>query len=414
MPTRRDFLATSSLLGFGATVPAFLGRTAVAAPNAAEPGAKDTVLVVVQLTGGNDGLNTVVPYADDGYGRLRTALRLPENSLKKVDDHIGLHPSLSGFAELLEDGSLSIVQGIGYPNPDESHFRSMDIWQAGSLAEQLTEGWLGKTLVHMPASPAFHVAATNEPSGLALAGAPAKVPSISNLEQFQLQTLAANSADRDRQRKFIAAGAKLDLKAGQVAGQSDLLSFVQQTAVNTFESSERLREIAKNYQPKSPYPATLLGERLKLTAQLIEADLGSRVFYVTLDGFDTHAGQLVVHANLLMELSDAMTAFFKDMDARGHRDRILMMTFSEFGRRAKENLSAGTDHGSAAPMFLVGGRVKPGLIGDHPSLSDLLMDKLKHHTDFRQVYATILDQWLEVPSAKILGAEFKAIDCLKA
>ncbi len=191
------------------------------------------------------------------------------------------------------------------------------------------------------------------------------------------------------------------------------MDFVRHTAVNTYANSRRLRELAKNYEPKVPYPGTGLANRLKLVAQLIEADLGARVFYVTLNGFDTHANQLAVHATLLREMSDAMTAFFKDMSARGHRDRLLMMTFSEFGRRAKENQSQGTDHGSAAPMFLVGGRVTPGVVGAHPSLTDLYMDKLKHHTDFRQVYAAILDGWLGVSSKQVLGGEFKAVECLK-
>jgi hypothetical protein len=249
---------------------------------------------------------------------------------------------------------------------------------------------------------------------LALAGAPAKVPSITNLEQFQLQTNASSGADHDRQRQLIERDATRPTPGTAEAGKAALLDFVRHTAVNTYENSQRLRELSKDYQPKVPYPASGLANRLKLVAQLIEADLGARVFYVTLNGFDTHANQLTVHANLLRELSDAMTAFYKDMAARGHGDRLLMMTFSEFGRRAKENQSQGTDHGSAAPMFLVGGRVKTGVVGGHPSLSDLYMDKLKHHTDFRQVYAAVLDNWLGVSSKQVLGEEFKAVECLKS
>jgi uncharacterized protein (DUF1501 family) len=418
MPTRREFvkatLASAGVVAWGQTAPLFLSRTAMAAGTTGKPGTKETVLVVVQLTGGNDGLNTVVPYADDGYGKLRKSLRIPTKDLKKIDDKLGLHPSLGGLAGLLEEHSLCIVQGVGYPNPNESHFRSMDIWQAASLADGLSEGWLGKALVQMPATPAFHVAASEEPSWLALAGAPAKVPSITNLKDFQLQTLAASGADHDTQRQLIERDAGRKASGGEGTGQPDLLDFVRHTAVNTYANSQRLRELAKNYQPKAPYPVTPLAERLKLVAQLIEADLGARVFYVTLNGFDTHANQLAVHANLLREMSDAMTAFYKDMSARGHGERILMMTFSEFGRRAKENKSEGTDHGSAAPMFLVGGRVKPGVVGGHPSLTDLYMDKLKHHTDFRQVYAAILDNWLGVSSKQVLGGDFKPVDILRS
>jgi uncharacterized protein (DUF1501 family) len=193
-----------------------------------------------------------------------------------------------------------------------------------------------------------------------------------------------------------------------------LLDFVQQTAVNTYASSRRLQDLVKNYQPRVPYPNTGLANRLKLAAQLIEADLGARLFYVTIDGFDTHANQLNAHANLLKEVSDAMAAFYKDMSARGHRDRLLMMTFSEFGRRAKENGSKGTDHGSAAPMFLVGGKVKPGLVGEHPSLTDIPRNKLKHLIDFRQVYAAVLENWLGVPSKEVLGEEFKPVEVFRS
>ncbi len=417
MFNRRQFIqagvATSSVIAWGHTAPAFLSRTALAAAPTSAPGAKETVLVVVQLTGGNDGLNTVVPYADAEYPKLRRDLQIPKSQLKKVNDSLGLHPSLSGFDELLNDRALAIVQGVGYPNPNESHFRSMDIWQTGSTAEDLTEGWLGKTLAHIPASPAFHVAATNEQSWLALAGAPAKVPSIGDLKQFQLQTLAASAADHQRQQQFIERDAQRSAHAAAMGAQTGLLDFVRHTAVNTYANSRRLRDLSQNYVPKVPYPNNPLANRLKLVAQLIEADLGARVFYVTHGNFDTHANQLTTHANLLRELSDACTAFFKDMSARGHRDRMLLMTFSEFGRRAKENQSQGTDHGSAAPMFLIGGKVKAGPIGAHPSLSDLFMDKLKHHTDFRQVYATLLNEWLGVSSKQVLGGEFKPIELFK-
>src|SRR5262249_3661100 len=169
------------------------------------------------------------------------------------------------------------------------------------------------------------------------------------------------------------------------------------------------QEIGKNYQPKVPYPNTPLANRLKTAAQLIDADLGARIFYVSIDGFDTHANQLPAHAALLQQVSAAMTAFYKDMAARGHKERVLLMTFAEFGRRAKENGSQGTDHGSAAPMLLVGGKVKPGVIGAHPSLTELEMGNLKHHTDFRQVYAAVLDKWLGVSSKAVLGGEFQPV-----
>ena len=196
-------------------------------------------------------------------------------------------------------------------------------------------------------------------------------------------------------------------------GAPGLLDFVQRTASNTYASSQRLQEVGKNYQPKAPYPQTPLANRLKLAAQLIDANLGARIFYVSHENYDTHATQLPTQAALLQQLSGAMTAFYKDMAARGHKDRVLVMTFSEFGRRPYENGSKGTDHGAAAPVLLVGGKVKAGVVGAHPSLTKLEMGNLKHHTDFRQVYAAVLDGWLGVASKDVLGQKFEPAPILK-
>jgi uncharacterized protein (DUF1501 family) len=389
-------------------VPTFVSRTALAAGPPGKKGGKDTLLVVVELTGGNDGLNTVVPFKDADYARLRPTLKLPTAQLGKVNDELGLHPSLSGFAELLQDRAVCIVQGVGYPNPSQSHFRSMDIWQAGSTDAKLAEGWLGKALKKMPGSTqSFHLKSANQSSPLALDGAPIRVPSIATLDEFQLRTTAASGADKKEQEKVVE-GAVMTRKA-----RPGLLDFVSRTAANTYASSKRLAEIGKNYQPKSPYPATGLANRLKLAAQLIDADLGGRIFYVSIDGFDTHATQAPAHAALLAEVSGAMTAFYKDMKARGQAERLLMMTFSEFGRRGRENGSKGTDHGSAAPLFLIGGKVKAGVVGKHPSLTHLPLGNLEHHTDFRQVYAAVLDRWLGVPHRDVLGKEFKAVEVFR-
>lgn len=407
--TRRDFLrfslAGSSMVALTSVIPNFLGRTAAQAPGAQRAGARDTILVVVQLTGGNDGLNTVIPFNNADYLRLRPTLRIA-NSLR-VNDQIGLHPSLTGMHGLLQDNALCIVQGVGYPNPSQSHFRSMDIWHAASTADSLTEGWVGRALRHVPAATSFHLASANEPAPLALTGAPARVPSIATLDDFQLRLQASSAADRRRQRELLEGASR---PAGE---QPSLLDFVQRTAVQTYASSQRLAEIGRNYQPRVPYPASALGNHLKLAAQLIDAGLGARLFYVTHDGFDTHAGQLPVHANLLRDVSDSITAFYRDMAARGQGQRVLIVTFSEFGRRGHENGSRGTDHGSGAPMLLVGGRVRSGIVGAHPALTNLQQGNLPHHTDFRQVYATILDQWLGVPSRQVLGQEFAPVDVLR-
>ena len=332
--SRRDFLKTSTLLGFGATVPTFLAKTA----RAADTASKDTILVVVQLTGGNDGLNTVVPFADAEYAKLRPTLKLPKDQLHKINDSFGLHPSMSGFNTLLQDNALCVVHGVGYPNPDQSHFRSMDIWNAGSTAAELSEGWIGKALKGMKGAGSFHIAGDNESAPLALTGAPARVPSITSLADFQLKTVAASGAEKKDQKALIESASK-------PTGGNNLLDFVQRTAVNTYASSQRLQELAKNYEPKVTYPGTNLANRLRLAAQLIDAGIGARIFYVSIDGFDTHANQAAPHANLLADVSGAITAFYQDLAARGHKDRLLVMTFSEFGRRAHENGSKGTDHG---------------------------------------------------------------------
>lgn len=405
MTTRRDFLKSTSLLSAGAVVPAFLAKTAVAAPNASSSGAKDTILVVVQLTGGNDGLNTVIPFKNDLYAKYRPTIKIPVDQIKKIDDSFGLHPALDGLHGLLQDKSLCVVQGVGYPNPSQSHFRSMDIWQAASVKETLTEGWVGKALKSMN-SPAFHIANQNETAPLALSGSPARVPSIASIEDFQLKITAATGADKKQQQGVIQGSVK-------PTGSDNLLDFVSKTALNTYSSAQKLQEIGKNYQPKSPYPGTPLANRLRLCAQLIDAGLGARVFYVSIDGFDTHANQgglQGAHANLLTQVSGAITAFYKDLSARGHKDRLMVMTFSEFGRRAKENGSKGTDHGSGAPMFLVGSKVKPGLVGEHPDLDKLEMGNLKHSIDFRQVYASVLEGWLGVNSKEVIDGDFKPTD----
>jgi len=404
---RRDFLAQSSLLGFGASVPTFLGQSALAARTADKPGAKDTILVVVQLTGGNDGLNTVVPFKNETYYKIRPTLAIKKDEVKKLTDDLGFHPAMDELAKLYtDDSAVCVVQGVGYPNPNQSHFRSMDIWHAASTAENLTDGWLGRTLKAQPA-PAFHLAAGNETSPLALTGAPVRVPSVASLDDFKLKTAAASGADGVAQKGVITGVADTS------GGGNGLLDFVSRTQMNTYASSEKLAALGKNYTPKVPYPNTALANRLKLAAQLVDGGIGARIFYVALDGFDTHSGQggaTGAHADLWRQVSEGVSAFYRDLAGRGHKERLCIMTFSEFGRRAHENGSKGTDHGSGAPMVLIGGKVKPGIVGEHPSLTKLEDGNLVHSTDFRRVYAAVLEQWLGVDSKSVLGAQFKPVE----
>jgi len=396
--TRRQFLGAtlrgSTLVSMGLSAPTFLCRTALAAAKSPPPG--DRVLVVIQLSGGNDGLNTVVPFGDELYAKNRTSLQIPIDQVKKIDDYCGLHPSLEGFAKLLEDGQLSVLHGIGYPNPSRSHFRSMDIWHTASLAEKLpNEGWLGRA-ISRPELRREGVMTAVHFGGklpLALVGRSVEVPSLTSLDDYKLHA-------------GVASRGQLAAVAASQRGDSTL-QFLQRTTLEAYSSSGKIEEMTRKYDTPVSYPPNDLARKLKLIAQLIDSGLGTRIFYVSLDGFDTHANQIPAHANLLRELGDAVKAFMDDLGHHGHRDRVLAMTFSEFGRRVKENGSRGTDHGAGAPMFLVGGKVRAGQVGRYPSLSDLDDGDLKFHTDFRGAYAAILEEWLNCPSAPVLGDTFE-------
>jgi uncharacterized protein (DUF1501 family) len=409
MPTRRRFLqttlGTSTLLSMGLSAPAFLARAAKAAPS----GSGNNVLVVVQLSGGNDGLNTVVPYADEAYEKNRIVLRIPKDQVLKLDGQTGLHPQLAGFHKLIEAGRLAIVQGVGYPNPDRSHFRSMDIWHtAKPEAEDKRDGWLGRCLDCGPAAtggdvPALHLGPS--PSPLALASLKTVVPSVESLAGFQLR------ADGGA----LPLGALSGLAEAARPDSAGLLEFMRHSALSAYASSQEVQNVLKQEQAATGYPASALAEKLKQIAQLIDAGLATRIYYVSHDGFDTHANQLGGHAALLGELSAAVSAFVDDLVRRSQIDRVLVLCFSEFGRRVRENASQGTDHGTAAPVFLAGGRVQPGMLGAQPSLTDLDGEgDLKFHTDFRRLYATLLEGWLACPSEAVLGAKFEPLAVLKA
>jgi uncharacterized protein (DUF1501 family) len=413
--SRRRFLNTSlyssTLVAMGsATIPTFLSRSAQAA-RAEKP--SNRVLVVVQLLGGNDGLNTVVPHGIDGYNRGRKALRISSGQIHKITPEIGLHPSMGAMAKLVESKKLAIVQGVGYPNPDRSHFRSMEIWETGRLendAKALETGWLGRTLDAGPGKPGqdppgLHIGNRSIP--LALRSKKTGVPSVESLESYKLR-LAGTDAEKKAERGALNQIAGMDRR-----GDDPLLGFISRTTLSAYESSSRLEELAKKGKGGAKYPNYGLAKRLELIAQIIKADFGTRIFYTSLDGFDTHANQLGSHAALLLELSDSIAAFHDDLTAAGQGDRVALLTFSEFGRRVLENASGGTDHGAAAPLFLVGPVAKPGLFGAHPSLDDLDDGDLKHHTDFRRVYATLAGDWLGCPPEPIVGKGFEPLALLR-
>ncbi len=409
--TRRRFLATgaaSAAVVSGSThVPGMLLQAAAAQSAASST---ERVLVVVQLSGGNDGLNTVVPYADDVYARNRFETRIGAGTVHKINDYLGFHPAMEGMHRLFQEQHLSIVQGVGYPNPNRSHFESMDIWHtAQPAANRISRqsGWLGKYLDARSEAGGdqsgeevlgVHLGADVQP--LALAGLNVQVPSIGSFDDFRFDELGNRRLEAVRERLIAATSAQSDA----------LVDHVRAAAQTALASSRRVRQAIHRADSSAEYPRTDLGKKLRGIAQLIHAGLATRIYYVTLDGFDTHSLQAESHAGLLTELSGAVTAFVDDLAKTGHSKRVLLACFSEFGRRVKENASRGTDHGAAAPMFLAGGSLRGGIVGKHPSLTDLDDGDLKFHTDFRRVYASILEGWLGVGSEPILGGRFKPMD----
>jgi uncharacterized protein (DUF1501 family) len=390
MISRRQFLKSSSLLALAPTVPAFLARTA----RAAEPRRDGRVLVVLELSGGNDGINTVVPFKDEGYAKHRRALRLPKENLVKVNDEVGLHPAMTPAGELLESKRLAIVQGVSYPNPSRSHAESMAIWQTARLKSgEATGGWLGLALDEAPkpytGAPAS-VFLSGQSVPVALRGRRSMASALPQLEDFA-------APPEGSVRKVIAGPEPAD----------DLTAFVRRSLLDGYTTADWLKEVGRAKSTGVTYPPTVLARHLQLIARLLKSGLGAPVFYAAQGGYDTHAGQLFTHAGLLGELSAALKAFLDDLAAAGIAERVLVLTFSEFGRRVAENGSAGTDHGTAGPVFLAGPGVKPGLVGKTPSLLDLEDGDLKMGIDFRRVYATVLEEWLKLPAKEALAGTFE-------
>jgi uncharacterized protein (DUF1501 family) len=382
---RRDFLRSSSLLALAPVVPLFVTRTAQSAP-----AAKDSrILVIVQMDGGNDALNTVVPYADVNYEKLRPRLKVDRKELLRISDTVGLHPSLRPLDRLLQDKHLAVIPGVGYPNPNRSHFESMAIWQTARFdpEERKGYGWLGRALD--PLAESAYVIGSSVPT--ALRGRRSAAISLRRVEDV----LLADSA-----------------LAGQPARSSapdDLLAFVQRQASDAHAASAKLSRLAGKDDNRT-YPPTALAERLKLIARLLKSNLGARVFYTSQPGYDTHAAQIYTHASLLSEFSGAVAAFFDDLKAAHLADRVTLLSFSEFARTIKENASAGTDHGTAGAVFLAGPAVRGGVRGTLPSLTDLAGGEPKMTTDFRNVYATLLEDWLRVPAAAVLNGQFHRLE----
>jgi uncharacterized protein (DUF1501 family) len=405
-------LGGSTLLACGASVPTFLARSASALANAPARTADGRVLVVLQLDGGNDGLNTVAPFRDDVYRRSRPRLALPADQLLRLNDDLGLHPSLTGLMRLHENRQLAVVQSVGYPNPNRSHFESMAIWHTARLDYDAgTPGWLSRCLDRRDTGaggdvPALHISRQLLPQ--ALYGGQRHVPSLETLEQFRRRLGIPEGAGARAQR------AALDEIGGRQRGEpGSLLQFVERSSLITYTSSARLESVLHERGTNTGYPEFYgLARRLRLIAQLIKAGLQTSIYYTQLGGFDTHANQQNQHANLLREVGDSLQAFLNDLNRTEHGSRVVVLAFSEFGRRLAENGSAGTDHGTAAPVFLAGRGVRPGTHGPNPDLVNLEDGDPRHAIDFRRVYAALLEQWLGCPSEPILGGRFGPLPVL--
>ncbi|MFN0012724.1 MAG: DUF1501 domain-containing protein [Phycisphaerales bacterium] len=429
--TRREFLGSGLVLASAAvSIPAFLSRSAHGLQKA-QPGAssipgvpEDHILVVIQLGGGNDGLNTVIPYGDAAYYRARPGIGIREERVLKLGTTgVGLHPGLAPVKELYDDGLLGIVQGVGYPNPNRSHFKSMDIWHTADTTAT-GDGWLGRYFDSECSGvgkgesgrPEMAPAAAQQP-GIAIGGSAPLA-----MTGQKVKPLAFDSADlfrwtgRDVEKSLGAPYDRIaKLGAASTADPESNATFLTRTALDAQVSSDLIRK-AVAAKARIAYPGGDLARQLQMVASMIAAGLKTRVYYVTLGGFDTHAGQGGEngrHANLLGQIAGAVKAFYADLKIQGNAGRVLTMQFSEFGRRVSQNASQGTDHGTAAPMFLFGPMVTPGVLTPHPSLSDLDAGDLKYTVDFREVYAGVLESWLKADSKKILEGSYRAAPIVK-
>jgi len=389
---RKEFLQIGSLATASFMVPKFL--KAFEKGTLVPPGNK--VLVVLQLSGGNDGLNTVIPVRNDLYYSARPRLGIQRASALSLTDEVGIHPALTSFKELYDDGSLGILNGVGYPNPDRSHFRSMDIWQSGSNSEDyIYTGWLGRYLDAQCSGCDKPTQALEIDDTLSLA-----------LKGEHVKGLAM----KDPRRLFGTANEKffkdvLSDHKDQPGEQP--VDYLYKTMAETVSSADYIYKQSRLHPTSATYPNSGLAQSLKTIASLIFSDINTKVYYVSLGSFDTHINQAAQQQRLFTEMNEAISAFVKDLKNNNRFQDVLLMSFSEFGRRVAQNASGGTDHGTANNMFLVSGALKQkGVINGMPDLTQLNDGDLKHTIDFKQVYATVLNKWLNTDDQKILGKQF--------
>ncbi len=396
---RRDFISRSALATAGTMlIPNFLKAFEQQQLNVKGLGGKK--LVIVQLSGGNDGLNTVIPFRNDIYYKLRPKLAIESPQVLRLTDEQGLNPAMTGLQQLYDEGLLTILNSVGYPNPDRSHFRSMDIWQTASGSDEfLGTGWIGRYLDAAcggTCTQPYNAIEVDDTLSLALKGERLKGLSVQNPQKLY---------------QFTHNPSVTSIHAAHDAADDHAqVSYLYKTLGETISSAAYLYDKSKIYKTQATYPTTELGRKLKTIAELILSGVDTSVFYVSISGFDTHVNQKVQQERLLKQYSEAMYIFVQDLKQKQQLDETVVMTFSEFGRRVAQNGSGGTDHGTANNVFLMGGKLqKPGFFNQSPNLQTLDEGDLTYQIDFRDIYATLLHHWLEVDDAAILGRKMQGL-----
>jgi uncharacterized protein (DUF1501 family) len=367
-------------------------------------------LVVIQLSGGNDYMNTVVPYNDGHYYDFRPSVRIEPEDVLKLDDQVGLNPNLAPIKELWDEDRVAIVNGIGYPNPNRSHFRSMDIWHTAEPDKVGTEGWLGRAIRDIDPRGENVLTGINIGLGLPRAMACKGVPvaSVGNLETYGL---FPDLTDEWLRRYALDCFSKMY----GVDGQDAVMDALGQSGTDALKGADILRTAPGKYSSSVEYASDPIAQSLKGVAQVMFADLGARIYYAEHAGFDTHAGELPVHSKLLQELSTAVRDFTDDLREHGREDDVVILIFSEFGRRIQDN-GSGTDHGSGGLAFVIGKPVKGGMYGEYPSIKkeDQIAGDLRFNNDFRSTYSTILERWLGLEAGPIVNGQFEQLDFIKS
>jgi uncharacterized protein (DUF1501 family) len=393
-PSRRRFLQTLAALSCSGALPLPLARLANAR------GLGDRVLLVVHLDGGCDGINTVIPHTDAAYFAARPTLAIPSGEMLPISASLGLHPAMTGLKAWYDRGKVAVVNGVGYPDFVLSHFAAEDIyWTASPEDPQQPGGWLGRALDALPALATLSGACLENQPPRSMAASTYTAPAIPDPQRYLFQT-PGNAYESAAQ---LAAAQSI---FGQGASGAALFDGLLAADLAALDSVDQVQAAVAAYESPLAYGEDDFSQALKLAGQLIRADLGMRVLTTSLGGFDTHSNQAATMNNLLGQFSDGVDKFMQDAAAGGFADRIAILVWSEFGRRVAENASGGTDHGTAAPMFLIGQGVRGGVYGAYPSLTELDDGNLRMSTDFRSVYATALSDWLGLDPTAIMGRDW--------